>query len=146
MGLATVVAGRFGVIAFGKQSNAKLGTGIGFPVPKSATQDPLYNITRSMFTSAVNTKFSALLNGVYVADLVLIGVNDLSTQTAKGNANSSRDAFSLVFQAPLRSTLKQDTYLLWNAKLGTFKLFLVPGNASGRLGPHLEAVINRIFP
>jgi len=147
MGFGALFAEKMGAIAFGQQKGGSLGTGIGFPVPKTALQDPLYKITRTMFTDALNTKFSALKGGVYVGDLVLVKVEARAPAFAKIDGNAIRDCFALTFQGGARSAqLPQSTYQLWSPKLGSFQLFLVPGDTSSRLGPMHTALINRLYP
>ena len=146
MGLAAVVQGGVAPLAFGQgHKNRGLGSGIGWVVPKRALNDPLYVMTRAMFTENLNTKFAFSLGGVKLGYMVLIGVNDLNPAFVKSDATSNRECFSLVFQGPKSLRLPQETYTLSQSKLGAFQLFMVPGDASGA-GPHYEALINRVYP
>src|ERR1700730_240463 len=146
VGLAAVVQGSIAPLAFGQRHKTRgLGTGIGWVVPKQALNDPLYLMTRNMFTENLYTKFGLSLGGVKLGYLVLIDVNDLSPAFVKSDGSSSRDCFSLVFQGPKSLPLRQETYTITHGKLGTFRLFIVPADASGT-GPHYEALINRVYP
>lgn len=145
-GLAALVTGGLGSVAFGQQKVAPLlGTGLGNPIPRAALRDPLYNITRAMFTDSLKTKFGVSLGGVKLTSMTLIEVNDLNPEFAKNSGTTSRDCYSLVFTAPSRVVLGQNTYTVEHSKLGKFELFIVQGSKKGselRYG----AVINRVFP
>ena len=146
VGLAAVVQGGVAPLAFGQGHKKRgLGSGIGWVIPKQALNDPLYLITRAMFTENLNTKFAFSLGGVRLGYLVLIEVEDLNPPFVKSDGTSSRDCFSLVFQGPKSLPLRQETYTISHGKLGTFKLFAVPGDTSGA-GMHYEALINRVYP
>lgn len=145
-GFAALVTGGLGSIAFGQQKNTPLlGSGLGTPVPRAALADPLYNITRAMFTDNLKTKFGVFLSGVKLTHMTLIEVNDLNPDFAKNDGTTSRDCYSLVFRAPSNRILGQNTYTIEHGKLGTFQLFIVQGEKKGseiRYG----ALINRVFP
>jgi hypothetical protein len=146
MGLAAVVQGSFAPLAFGQHHKKRdLGSGIGFVVPKQTLNDPFYLMTRNMFTENLYTKFAVSLGGVKLGYLVLVDVLDLNPDFVKSDGSSNRECFSLVFQGPKSLPLRQETYLMSHGKLGTFQLFMVPGDASGA-GPHYEALINRVYP
>jgi uncharacterized protein DUF6916 len=145
-GLAALVTGGLGSIAFGQQRNSPiLGSGLGAPVPKATLTDPLYNITRTMFTQNLKTKFAVSLGGVKITTMTLVEVNELNPEFAKNNGTSSRDCYSLVFTGPSNRALGQNTYTIEHSKLGKFDLFVVQGEKRGseiRYG----ALINRVFP
>ena len=146
VGLAAVVQGSIAPLAFGQgHKKRELGTGIGWVVPKQALNDPLYVMTRNMFTENLYTKFAFSLGGVKIGYFVLVDVVDMNPDFVKSNPDSIRECFSLVFQGPRGLPLRQETYAIQHGKLGNFQLLLVPGDASGA-GPHYEAVINRVFP
>jgi len=48
----------------------ELGTGIGFPIPKSALADPLAHITRLQWQQNIGSKFSFSLHGVHAAEML----------------------------------------------------------------------------
>src|ERR1700730_5451813 len=79
VGLAAVVQGSIAPLAFGQRHNTRgLGTGIDWVVPKQALNDPLYLMTRNMFTENLYTKFAFSLGGVTLGDLVVMDLKDLS--------------------------------------------------------------------
>jgi hypothetical protein len=143
--LAALVTARLGSVAFGKQTSKGLGSGIGATVPKGTLTDPLYNITRAMFTTNLKTKFGVFLGGVSITQMTLIEVNDQNPPFAKNSGTSSRDCYQLVFTGPGNRPLGQNTYTIDHGKLGKFQLFIVQGARSGsdiRYG----ALINRVYP
>jgi len=147
LGLAALAQGALAPLALGGQrhKNRDLGSGVGFVVPKQTLNDPLYLMTRAMFTENLYTKFAFSLGGVKIGYFVLIDVIDMNPDFVQSNPTSIRECFSLVFQGPKSLPLQQNTYTIQHGKLGTFQLLLVPGDASGS-GPHYEAVINRVYP
>lgn len=145
-GLAALVTGGLGSIAFGQKKNSPpLGTGLGAVVPKEALKDPLYNITRVMFTENLKTKFGVSLGGVKLTYMILTEVNDLNPDFAKNNGTTSRDCYSLVFTAPSRVALGQNSYTFEHGRLGKFQLFIVQGEKKGS-ETRYGALINRVFP
>lgn len=144
-GLAAMVAGRLSSIAFGQQKTP-LGSGLGNPVPKEALDDPLYKITRAMFTENLNMKFGFSLGGVKLTYMVLVEVNDLNPAPYKTDGTGNRDCFSLVFRGPLSLPLEQGTYKVSHGKLGKFQLFIVPGDKTSGPVVRYGALINRLYP
>lgn len=114
-------------------------------IPKEALNDPLYKITRAMFTQNLKSKFTVRLGGVKLTEINLVAVLDLNPPWFKNLGTSTRDCFSVVFRGPNDLPLRQGTYTLDHAKLGTFKLFIVPG-LKGWEGTQYGAVINRLYP
>jgi hypothetical protein len=146
-GLAALVAGKISSIAFGQETSSQmLGTGIGNPVPREALGDPLYNITRAMFTENLKSKFTFRLGEVTLTDMTLIEVNELNPDFAKNDGTRSRDCFSLVFKGPSRLPLRQGTFEVEHSKLGRFQLFIVPGEKNTQAGMRYGAIINRVYP
>jgi hypothetical protein len=146
MGLASVLGGRLGGLAFGQQKPVPLGMGLGTPIPKEALKDPLYGITRATFLDNLDTKFSFSQGSVFLADLLLIGVQDLNPTFVKSDGTGNRDCFALVLQGPTRLPLRQGTYSVSHKTLGTFSLFIVPGDKATKPGPNYVALINRMYP
>src|SRR6266571_4461694 len=128
VGLVAIVSGGIGRIAFGQESSAALGSEIGDVVSTATLSDPLYNITRAMFTQYVNTKFSFKLGPVRLGYMVLAGVDDLNPTTYKSDGTSVKDCFALVFRGPAGLPLQQGTYTVGHGKLGSFNLFIGPGD------------------
>jgi hypothetical protein len=144
MSLTAVLSGRISSIAFGQQN--QLGSGLGTPIPKAALDDPFYKITRAMFTENLKTKFGVSLGGVKLGNFVLIGVEDLNPSFYKSDGTGTRDCFSLKFKGPMSLPLRQGTYTFQQGKLGTFQLFIVPGDTSGQSVMRYDAIINRLYP
>jgi hypothetical protein len=145
IGLATLVSGRLSSIVFGQKPSQDLGSGLGFVIPKEALNDPLYKITRAMFTENLRTKFTFHLGEVRLTEMTLIEVNNFNPPFAKIDGTSSRDCFSIVFRGPRGLPLRQGTYTLEHSSLGTFQLLVVPGQTD-RLGIRYGAIINRLYP
>src|SRR5215469_4859314 len=84
VGVAAIVGGSSAAAAFGKQRrHTELGSGMTYPIPKTAFLDPLSNITMQMFEANINTKFTVKYKGVTLTELVLIAVNDLNPHFVK---------------------------------------------------------------
>lgn len=145
MGLAAVVRGGLAPLAFG-QSKQELGSGIGNVIPKQVYADPLYYLGSKMFTQNLNTKFGFSLGEVKLGDLVLIEVHDLNPPYIKGDVTNGRECFSVVFRGPRSMPLRQETYTITHANMGSFQLLVVPGKQNNLSGRHYEAVINRVIP
>jgi hypothetical protein len=145
IGLGILLSCQPSPVTFAQDPAQKLDTGIGFVIPKEVFNDPLYKITRAMFTKNLDTKFTVVLKEVKLTEMTLIEVNNLNPPFVKGDGTSSRETFSLVFQGPVALPLKQDTYTLEHSRLGTFKLLLVPGETA-RSGIRYAALINRVYP
>ena len=145
IGLAALLSGRLSSIVYGQKHSPDLDSGLGFVIPKEALNDPLYKITRAMFTDNLRTKFTFHLGEVRLTEMTLIEVNNLNPPFAKIDATSSRDCFSLVFRGPRGLPLRQGTYTLEHSSLGTFQLFVVPGE-NDRSGVRYGAIVNRLYP
>lgn len=145
MGLAAVVRGGLSPLAFG-QSKQQLGSGIGNVIPKQVFADPLFYLSRKIFTQNLNTKFAFSLGEVKLGYLVLIEVNDLNPPYIKGEVTNGKECFSAVFQGPRSLPLRQETYTITHDSMGTFQLLVVPGRQTDLSGRHYEAVINRLDP
>jgi hypothetical protein len=144
VGLAALVSGGICRIVFGQQSTP-LASGIGNVVPEETLSDPLYNITRAMFTQYVNRRFGFWLGPVRLGSMTLVGVEDMNPTSYKRDGTSVRDCFSLVFRGPAALPLEQGTYMVGHGKLGSFDLFIVPGYDT-TTGKYYSAVINRLYP
>ena len=145
IGLAVLFSCQLSPAALAQDPAQKLETGIGFAIPKEVLNDPLYKITRAMFSKNLDTKFTFLLKEARLTEMTLVEVNNLNPPFVKGDGTSSRETFSLVFLGPVAVPLKQDTYNLEHGSLGTFKLLLVPGESTGS-GIRYAALINRVYP
>lgn len=98
-----------------------------------------------MFAQNLRTLFTFSHGGVRLTEMTLIGVNNLNPKGFKGNPNSSKECFSVVFLGPADLPLRQGTYRLTHSRLGTFDLFIVPGD-SDRRSIRYGADINRLYP
>ena len=143
--LAALLSGRLSSIVFAQEPSRDLESGLGFVIPKEVLNDPLYKITRAMFTENLRTKFTFHMGEVRLTEMTLIEVNNLNPPFVKGDGTSSRDCFSLVFRGPPGRPLRQGTYTLEHSGLGTFKLLVVPGEIN-LLGMRYGAIINRVYP
>lgn len=146
LGLAAVFSVGFNSIAFGQASSPQLGSGLGATIPREALDDVLSKITRAMFTDNLKSRFTLSLNGVKLSDVTLIEVKDLNPSFVKTGGKDPRECFSVVFAGPRSLPLTQNTYTMEHSKLGTFQLFLVPGDPGRGSGLHYGAVINRVYP
>ncbi|HYW71903.1 MAG TPA: twin-arginine translocation signal domain-containing protein [Pyrinomonadaceae bacterium] len=97
--------------------------------------DPLQYYSKATFVSYVNSIFQIQAASGTV-NTTLVSVSDLP-------APAGGECFSLRFNGG-SSQLKQDTYVVVHAALGTFQLFLVPAGADRRGTPEYLATINRL--
>jgi hypothetical protein len=101
----------------------------------AAQNDVLSNYSKAAFKSHVNSIFE-MQTAFGVVEVTLVQVDDLQS-TRNG------EAFSLLFRGGSRP-LKQDTYVLKHASLGTFSLLLVPTRADRNGAQGYLATINRL--
>jgi hypothetical protein len=144
-GLAALLSCLLTSAAFGQDRSRDFEAGLGFVVPKEVLNEPLYKLTRAMFTDNLDTKFTFFLRDKKLTEMTLIEVNNLNPPFVKGDGTSSRDCFSLVFRGPLELALQQDTYTLEHSTLGSFQLFVVPGETV-KSWRRYAALINRVYP
>jgi len=71
----------------------------------------------------------------------LVNVLKLGSKRA---VDGKREAFTLTFRADPKPPLKQETYTIEHAKLGTFSMLVVPVVAKDKEARYYEAVINRL--
>ena len=145
LALTAIVLCCIGHVTLAQQTSPPLGSGIGHVVPKEVRNDPLYKITRAMFADNLKTKFMFRLGEERLAEMTLIAVNDLNPTSFKSDGTNIRETFSLVFREPSGLSLRQNTYAVKHDKLGTFRLFIVPGENTNE-GKQYSAVINRLYP
>ena len=106
-----------------------------------ASSDGL-GLSKAAFMAQLNTDF--LINETTAKRKVkLVAVEDLHQVGAFGNR---KEGFSLLFRGDQTSMLKQNTYLIEHAGLGTFSFLLVPVMTRGKSAPHYEAIINHLHP
>jgi hypothetical protein len=97
--------------------------------------DPLANYTKATFISYLNSVFQLHTVSGVVA-VTLLNVDDMAPP--KGG-----ECFSLLFRGG-GSALRQDTYTIDHAALGTFKLLLVPVGTDDNGAQGYLATINRL--
>jgi hypothetical protein len=121
-----------------------------FPVPIEAETDPLYNYRRSSFQPYVNSIFEVSNGGAWVP-LTLSTVADTGIpESGKKKRQVTTDVtqehrFSLLFLGSMDTPLRQDTYNIRHAALGSFRMLLVPVLTRVRDGYSYEAIINRVL-
>jgi len=100
-------------------------------------------LSRETFISNLNTRFSFSHPEVPSATLKLIEVTDLTPENGRRSASATgRECFAAVFRGSKDVSLRQETYKVSHASLGTFEMFIVPIGAS-REGLY-EAVFTRL--
>src|ERR1700682_3226153 len=113
------------------------------PTPDSARARSL--LSQEAFSSCVGSEFRIAGQDGGRIRAKLIEVHDWRphlTIQSKGlgsKAKVPKECFSVVFLAPPRTQLTQNTYKVDHSKLGKFSLFLVPAGRSGQ-GTYYEAV------
>src|ERR1700733_844203 len=148
VGAAAVISGSIGTIAFGHQQeegSVRLGSGMGFRIPKRVQTDPLYQIDMEMFQKTINFVYGFWLNGVKLTDTTLMAVKDLTPAGVTGGTAAPKQSFSLIFTGPTDIPLAQGTYQVFGGGFPVFQLFIVPGMTAGS-EQHYEALINRLYP
>lgn len=100
----------------------------------------LSGLDRAAFAAQLRTTF-VINNGNRKVPLKLIEVNDLGSTRA---ITGPREAFALVFSGNHSSALKQETYLIEHAKLGSFSMLLVPVFARDKTVHYYEINVNRL--
>jgi len=101
----------------------------------AAQNDALSQYSKAAFSSYVNSIFE-LQTASGVVEVTLVKVDDLP-------ATRNGEAFSLLFRGGSRP-LRQNTYVLRHASLGTFALFLVPTDTDRNGAQGYLATINRL--
>ena len=97
--------------------------------------------TKATFQAYINSDFRIYANGHRQTWLRLVLVEDFPSRESLTARN---ECFRLLFAGPAERPLSQGTYSFDHAALGTFALFIVPGNPLDEK-VHYEAVFNRRF-
>jgi hypothetical protein len=100
-----------------------------------ALDDPLAAYSKSAFASYLNSVFQ-IHTADGTVDVNLVRIDDLPSRP-------NGECFSLIFRGGSEA-LKQDTYELDHAALGTFQLLLVPAGTSENGAQQYAATINRL--
>jgi len=99
-------------------------------------------LSKAAFMAQLNTEF--FLNETTTKRKVkLVAVEDLCQTRA---FRKGQEGFSLLFRDDQKSMLKQNTYLIEHARLGTFSFLLVPIMTPDKSVRHYEAIINHLRP
>lgn len=101
--------------------------------------DPLSNYTMGTFTQYLDSIFT--IRGSTTVEVTLTKVKDTLPENA--SRAGGRESFVLVFRGGSQQ-LKQNTYTVEHPALGTFKLFLVPGDRDENGVQGYVASINRL--
>lgn len=107
------------------------------------TDDPLAQIsfTKATFTPYLNTEFRIYLDPSRVLNVKLVSIDDIGP--VPDTPVAGRESFVLKFDG--LETVKQNTYKVEHTNLGSFNLFLVPGDRNkSKKGYYSLAVINRL--
>ena len=111
-------------------------------IGKTAPSTPAgLGFSKAAFMAQLNTEF-VVNETTGKRKVQLVAVEDLR-QT---RAFYGKEGFSLLFRGDQTSTLKQNTYFIEHARLGTFSFLLVPIMTKDKSAPHYEAIINHLHP
>jgi hypothetical protein len=106
-----------------------------FPIPVSASDDPLTYLTSEHFTPFIGTSFRGR-GSSGTAAFTLIAVDD---NAAKGRTETVTNGYTLIFSA--RGRAADDIYTFDHASLGKLRLFI---SGFGLAGSKYQAIINRL--
>ena|SRR5437762_1311066 len=101
----------------------------------------LEQLTCSVFSECLGTKFRIHPESGHALEVELIQALPLPSQSARGQQQGKREPFCLVFRGPEECLLPQKIYKMEHAKLGTLELFLVPIGPDQE-GQRFEAIFN----
>ena len=97
-----------------------------------------FNYAKATFEPYLNTVFRIYVSSSKVLAATLVSIDDIGPVPDK--AVGGRESFVLKFRGT--ETLKQNTYKIEHQDLGSFELFLVPGNNKKTV--YYLAIINRL--
>ena len=120
----------------------------GFAIPYEAKTQSAFYFTHETFAPYLNSTFRLSRGKGIGFDATLVEVSDLRAQSqAKARALKSEvregACFALTFRAGASDTISQGTCKLSHAALGSFSLFVVPGEPTAD-GETYTAIINHI--
>lgn len=98
-------------------------------------------LSKAAFIAQLNSDF--LINTTTKCKVKLVAVEDLPR---KGRFGKNQEGFSLLFRGDQTVALKQNTYFIEHARLGSFSFLLVPTMTRDKSAPHYEAIINHLHP
>ena len=115
-----------------------------FPIPAEVQDDPTSYYTMATFVPYVNSGFRLLVGRQWKYMKLMQVKNLCPAAAANAPVNDLGECFSLTFRAARGQKIRQQTYSIRHAALGTFSLFLVPVDRRTRTSAeYYEAVINR---
>lgn len=129
-----------GAAAAGILGLSSLGFGQNKSFSDAGFADSLFYHNAENFREFIGTEFT-LFNENETSAAVLTAVKDFAGGKQKTSRNKNASCFTLSFE--VETEKPQATYTVFQRRLGTFDLFLVPGKSEK--GTHLlHAVFNRI--
>ena len=111
-------------------------------LPDSIVESPLSYYTKAAFSAYLNSTFLVRAAALGTIEVTLTQVRD--TATGSVASRTGGECFSLLFQSSNSWALRQGTYGIEHAALGSFALFLVPGGADADGGQSYVAIVNRL--
>jgi hypothetical protein len=111
-------------------------------VPDGIVNSPLFYYTKAAFSSYLNSTFLVQAVALGTIEVTLTQVRDTASGSVASQAG--QECFSLLFQSRGSSALRQGTYGIEHAALGSFALFLVPGGPEANGGQSYVAIVNRL--
>jgi hypothetical protein len=99
-------------------------------------------LSKAAFMAELNTDFF-LNDPSGICKVRLVAVEDLRRTGEYGNG---KECFSLLFKGSRTPIMKQDTYLIEHARLGTFSFLLVPMMKTDQNAAQYEAIVNQLHP
>lgn len=111
-------------------------------VPNSIVHSQLSYYTKAAFSAYLNSTFLVQAVARGTIEVTLTQVRDTASPGVASQAG--QECFSLLFQSSNSSALRQGTYGIEHAALGSFALFLVPGGPDANGGQSYLAVVNRL--
>lgn len=99
-------------------------------------------LSKAAFMAQLNSEF-LISETTSKRKVKLVAVQDLPQARKFGKG---KEGFSLLFRGDQTPAMKQNTYLIEHAQLGTFSFLLVPIRTADKSAPHYEAIINHLHP
>ena len=110
------------------------------PAAGLAAADAGARLDRAAFASQLNTTFRVKV-GNRSLNVKLVEVKDLGS---RGEGPNKREAFALTFRGDRQSALRQETYTIEHARLGSFSFLVVPAPPREESARYYVANINRL--
>jgi hypothetical protein len=110
-------------------------------LPDSIVESSLSYYTKGVFSAYLNSTFLVRAVALGTIEVTLTQVRDTSSGVA---SRTGEECFSLLFQSSNSWALRQGTYGIEHAAIGSFALFLVPGGPDANGNQSYLAVVNRL--